>query len=206
MQFAYADELQVFTRPEAFAIKQIGAAAAQSRQKAGADRRRRPAEQLDIGDQVLIHIKHFRLAPGLKHKLSPRWLGPFRITEVIGKHRLSYRVHLPAPLHRKHNVFHVSSLKRYHSDGTYQPPALPHVDEDGLQWTVDYISDSRDAPRRQYMVHWVGGGYGWHDAVLLHGCEPKIREYWASKNLTPPDGAFPPGLDKLADLLEGKQA
>ena len=181
-------------------------AAAQSRQKAAADRRRRPAEPLEVGDQVLISIKHFRIEKGLKLKLAPRWLGPFRITEVIGTHRLSYRLHLPAPLHRKHNVFHVSSLKKFHSDGSYQPPVMPEVSDDELQWTVDYISESRDTPRRQYKVHWVGGGYGWHDAMLMHDCDAHIREFWRSRAEPPPDDAFPLSVDELSKLLEGKQA
>lgn len=71
-------------------------AASQSMQKATADRKRRPAEPLEVGNQVLISIKHFRLDAGLKFKLAQRWLGPFGITEVIGHHQLSYRVHLPA--------------------------------------------------------------------------------------------------------------
>lgn len=103
-------------------------------------------------------------------------------------------------------MFHVSSLKRFHSDGTYQPPALPAVSGDDLEWTVDYISGTRDSPRRQYKVHWIGGGYGWHDAMLMHNCEEHIREYWRSRNQIPPEGAFPLSLDKLSDLLEGKQA
>ena len=72
--------------------------AAHQRQKAAADRRRRPAEVLQVGDgvHVLIHIKHFRLAigPGLKLMLAPRYLGPFPISEILGQQKLSFRVEL----------------------------------------------------------------------------------------------------------------
>lgn len=181
-------------------------AAAQSRQKAMADRRRRPAEQLDVGDEVLINVKHFRLDPGLKLKLAPRWMGPFKITEVVGTHKLSYRVHLPAPWHQKHNVFHVSSLKKYHSDGTYQPPAVPPLQGDTIEWKVERISDTRSEPRRQYLVHWVGGGHGWLDVVRLLQCETLIREFWQKRQQTPPDDAFPMSHERVSNLLEGKQA
>lgn len=180
--------------------------AAQQRQKASANRRRRPAEELVVGDRVLIHIKHFRLKPGLKLKLAPRYLGPFLITEVIGQHKLSFRVELPTPLHRMHNVFHVSSLRKYHGNGPYQPPEIPDVEDSEMFFEVDHISDSRGVPRRQYLVHWVGGGYGWHDAMLLAGCDHHIRDYWRSRSQEPPADAFPLPLERLADLLEGKQA
>ena len=134
--------------------------AAQQRQKVAADGRRRPAEALEVGDHVLIHIKHFRLRPGLKRKLAPRYLGPFPIIEVIGQHKLSFRVELPTPLHCMHNVFHVSSLRKYHSDGPYQPPPIPEVEDSELLFEVDHISDTRDVPMRQYFVHWLGGGQG----------------------------------------------
>ena len=104
----------------------------QQRHKAAADRRGRPAEVLEVGDLVLVHIKHFRLKPGLKLKLAPRYLGPFPITEMIGQHKLSFRVELPTSPHRMYNVFHVSSLRKYHCDGPYQPPAIPKVEDSEL--------------------------------------------------------------------------
>jgi hypothetical protein len=51
------------------------------------------------------------------------------VIECVGPDNLTYRVGLPPPLHRMHNVFHVSSLRVYHSEGTYQPPAIPPVDD-----------------------------------------------------------------------------
>jgi hypothetical protein len=73
--------------------------AAQDRQKRFADKRRRPAEALKVGDKVLISMKHFELVPDVSLKLAPRFIGPFAITEVIGPNNLSYRVELPPPLH-----------------------------------------------------------------------------------------------------------
>ena len=103
-------------------------------------------------------------------------------------------------------MFHVSSLKKFHNDGTYQPPALPEVLGDDFEWTVDHISDTRDKPRRQYKVHWLGGGHAWQDAMLMHNCDAKIREFWCNRSQAPPDDAFPLGLDELSNLLEGRQA
>jgi hypothetical protein len=48
---------------------------------------------------------------GKKGKLSPRYVGPFEITQRVGK--LAYRVTLPADLAGMHDIFHVSMLRKY---------------------------------------------------------------------------------------------
>jgi hypothetical protein len=47
---------------------------------------------------------------GIKGKLDPRYIGPYRILEKCGS--LAYHVELPSELSGIHNVFHVSQLKR----------------------------------------------------------------------------------------------
>ncbi|KAG8474789.1 hypothetical protein CXB51_031478 [Gossypium anomalum] len=56
------------------------------------------------------HQKSF----GHKGKLSPRFIGPYEVSERIGP--VAYRLILPPELERIHNVFHVSMLRRYRSD------------------------------------------------------------------------------------------
>jgi transposase InsO family protein len=179
---------------------------AQQRQKAQADKHRRDAPNLKVGDKVLIHMKHFRLPKGLKLKLAPRFLGPFPVSACIGPANLSYRVHLPPPLHRMHNVFHVSSLRVYHGDGTYQPPPMPPVEDGVLAFQGDYISDTRDSgARRQYRVHWLGGGDTWEFARKLHGGESMIAAFWTSRNEPVPEDGKPWSTELLTRVLEGEQ-
>jgi hypothetical protein len=82
---------------------------AQSRQKSYADRRRRNLE-FEIGDQVFLKVSPMKgvLHFGKKGKLSPRYVGPFEVKEVVGP--VAYRVALPSELAGVHDVFHVSTL------------------------------------------------------------------------------------------------
>jgi hypothetical protein len=85
---------------------------AQSRQKSYADNRRRPLE-FKVGDRVFLKVSPIRgvMRFGKKGKLSPRFVGPFEITQRVG--RLAYRIALPPDLIGTHDIFHVSMLRKY---------------------------------------------------------------------------------------------
>nr|GFC25723.1 putative reverse transcriptase domain-containing protein [Tanacetum cinerariifolium] len=53
-------------------------------------------------------------------KLNPRYVGPFKVLEEIGK--VAYKLEVPEELRRVHNTFHVSNLKKCHAD---EPLAVP---------------------------------------------------------------------------------
>ena len=46
----------------------------------------------------------------VKGKLSPRFIGPFKISERVGE--VAYRLELPNQLSDVHDVFHISQLKK----------------------------------------------------------------------------------------------
>ena len=54
---------------------------------------------------------------GKKGKLSPRYVGPFEVLVKVGA--LEYRVALPPKLEKIHNVFHVSSIRKYVYDASH---------------------------------------------------------------------------------------
>ena len=67
-----------------------------------------------VGDLVLLSIQKIALHhPSLRHKISPRWIGPCEILECIG--RSAARMQLPSTLTALNlrAVFHISVLKRY---------------------------------------------------------------------------------------------
>jgi len=85
--------------------------AAQARQKSYADKRRKPIE-FAVGDHVYIKVSLMKGVQrfGVKRKLAPRYLGPYRILEKKGN--VAYKVQLPAELRAIFPVFHVSQLKK----------------------------------------------------------------------------------------------
>ena len=84
--------------------------AAQSRQKSYADNRIRPLE-FEVGDRVFLKVSPLRgvMQFGKKGKLSPRYIGPFEITQRVGK--LAYRIALPPDLVGTRSEEHTSELQ-----------------------------------------------------------------------------------------------
>ncbi|GJT94233.1 putative reverse transcriptase domain-containing protein [Tanacetum coccineum] len=88
---------------------------ARSRQKSYADVRRKPME-FQVGDMVMLKVSPWKgvIRFGKRGKLSPRYIGPFKIIERIGP--VAYKLELPDKLRGIHNTFHVSNLKKCLAD------------------------------------------------------------------------------------------
>jgi hypothetical protein len=84
---------------------------AQTRKESYADNRRRPLE-FEEGDPVYLKVSPLRGMRRfkVKGKLSPRYIGPFRVFRQVGE--MAYQLELPDNLSDVHNVFHVSQLKK----------------------------------------------------------------------------------------------
>ncbi|WVZ80318.1 hypothetical protein U9M48_027804 [Paspalum notatum var. saurae] len=84
---------------------------AQSRQKSYSDKRRRPLA-FEEDDHVYLRVSPMKGVHrfGVKGKLAPRYIGPFKITERCGS--VAYRLELPPHLAAVHDVFQVSQLKK----------------------------------------------------------------------------------------------
>jgi hypothetical protein len=95
---------------------------AQTRQRSFADNRRRPLE-FEEGDHVQLKMSPLRGMRSfkVKGKLSPRFIGPFRVFRKVGE--MAYQLELPDNLTDVHNVLHVSQLKK-----------CLRVTEEQLQW------------------------------------------------------------------------
>ena len=77
--------------------------------------RRRPLE-FEVGDHVFLKVMPKRgvVRFGKRRKLSPRFIGPFKILERVGT--IPYRLALPPSMSSVYELFHVSMLQRYTPD------------------------------------------------------------------------------------------
>ena len=127
--------------------------AAQDRQKAYADRERRP-EAFEVGDKVLLRVSPTRGVKrfGMKGKLSPKYIGPYEILERVGE--VVYRLALPPSLARVHDVFHVSQLRRYISDPSHvlRPEEVQLSDDLTYEEVPVQILDRQDRVLRNKTV------------------------------------------------------
>jgi hypothetical protein len=89
--------------------------ATQSRQKSYADPKRRRME-FQVGDEMLLRVLPTKgvVRFNIKGKLSPRYIGPFKILARVGK--LAYCLELPESMKGVHNVFYISMLWKYFWD------------------------------------------------------------------------------------------
>ena len=80
---------------------------AQSRQKSYADAKRKEVTY-EIGDRAYPRVSPLRGVKrlGVKGKLAPRFVGPYRVLECMGE--VAYKLELPEGLSGVHDVFHVS--------------------------------------------------------------------------------------------------
>src|SRR3989337_576071 len=88
---------------------------AQSRQKSYPDSKRKEVVY-DIGDRAYLRVSPLRGVKrfGVKGKLAPRFVGPYRVLERMGE--VAYKLELPEGLSGVHDVFHVSQLKKCHAE------------------------------------------------------------------------------------------
>ena len=91
---------------------------AQSRQKSYYDNSRRKVE-FEVGDMIFLKVAPMKgvMRFQKKGKLSPRFVGPFKILKHIGI--VAYELALPPTILGVHNVFHVSLLRKYIPDPSH---------------------------------------------------------------------------------------
>ncbi|XP_068657884.1 uncharacterized protein [Aristolochia californica] len=81
-----------------------------------------------VGDYEWLCLWQYRqhsLAGPARHKLSPKYFGPFAIIRCVGP--VAYQLKFPDTA-KLHDVFHVSLLKPHKGPAPSSPPFLPPVD------------------------------------------------------------------------------
>jgi len=100
---------------------------------------------------------------------------------------VAYQMDLPKEL-KIRDVFHVSLLHPYKSDGTVQPPP-PSLIEGQEEFEVHMMLDHRDrlvstkGHKREFLVRWLGYGPEhdtWEPEENLQNCQESLGRYWKS--------------------------
>ncbi|KAA3483519.1 pol protein [Gossypium australe] len=119
-------------------IEVLETTAAQDQKNAYTDKKRNDIS-FEIGDKVFFKVSPWKkvIRFGLKGKFSPHFRGPYEVLERIGP--VAYRLTLPSKSSKIHNMFHVSTLRRYRSnpDHVVQVEALEV--EPNLSYEEEYV-------------------------------------------------------------------
>jgi hypothetical protein len=119
-------------------------------------------------------------------KLDIRQSGPYKVIERIGSH--AYRLQLP-PSAKIHDVFHVSLLTAFrppkYPGQAAEPPGPVEITDDGEEYEVANIVDSRRHPRTgrlEYLVEWLGyegtdEQTSWEPKENLSGSQDSLDEF-----------------------------
>ncbi|GJT06203.1 putative reverse transcriptase domain-containing protein [Tanacetum coccineum] len=112
--------------------------AARDRQKSYAENRRKPLE-FSVSDKVLLKVSPWKgvVHFGKRSKLSPRYVGPFKIVERVGP--VAYRLRLPQERVGIHDTFHVSNLKKCLADVNLHVPLEEIRIDDKLRFVEEPI-------------------------------------------------------------------
>ncbi|SGY27583.1 BQ5605_C127g13345 [Microbotryum silenes-dioicae] len=141
----------------------IGARLDQTHQ---ANKHRRPDDPaFRTGSYVYLSTKNLAVPEGMKSKLLPRYIGPFRIRAAIPA-TSSYDLELPPAMSRVHSRFHARLLRPYvENDAERFPgrdPAVLFVEDvadaaDNSAIPEQIVRDRRNARgNRSFLVRWIG--------------------------------------------------
>lgn len=137
---------------------------AQDRQKAYADARFRRPHDFKKDDLVFLSTRNLKFKTGRK-KLHPKFIGPFKIIDMVPGSNNAAKLALPASYSRIHPVFHVSLLRPYLGDPhSCSPPAVEPPVEDGMpMYAVEKILSTRlrrigkgKRKVQEFLIKWEG--------------------------------------------------
>src|SRR6266478_1829385 len=142
-----------------------------------------PLSQFHLQEQVWLDTSHLKL-PHQKAKLTPKCLGPFKITQEISP--VAYQLELPTNW-QIHDVFHASLLTLYHEttahgpNFTRPPPDLIDEEEEYKVKRIVAHQQFGRSKRLQYLIKWKGypeSDNTWEPADQVHA--PDLIKHYQS--------------------------
>ena len=148
------------------------------------------------GDEVLLDTT-FSPLPS-RDKLSPRWMGPFRVLEQTAPN--TYRLDVPSSW-RAFSEFNVEHLRRYLrrppelGGDEAEPPPVPGLDGKPEHEVAAILKFAVRAGRPQVLIRWAGldaSGDTWEPLENLTNCEEAIRDFERARGVVLPRVPPPP--------------
>ncbi|QRV96227.1 Transposon Ty3-I Gag-Pol polyprotein [Ceratobasidium sp. AG-Ba] len=151
--------------------------ASRVRQTEQANKHRKPAD-FKVGDLVYLSSKNMRLPPRFSRKLTPKYIGPHRIIQVVTE-GASYKIELPRELSARgiSPVFHALNLRIHVPNDDRKFPGrsgeqIIALDKEPKEWAVDKIlthaGKGRDA---EFQILWKSGDKSWESFERIRHLE-----------------------------------
>ena len=134
-----------------------------------------------IGDLVWFSVRNIGLRhPSRRHKLSPRYIGPLKIIEIVG--RSAVKLDLPQSV-GIHPTVSISQVKPFIPRIGTPPPPVSIGGE--LEWEVEAITDhnlikpkGKKPSLVEFKIKWKGNYEdSWHEFRDLEGCISSLEHY-----------------------------
>lgn len=156
-----------------------------------------PGPQLKRGDKTYVRAKNFATKRASK-KLDSKYVGPFMVEEQVSP--VNYRIALPMDT-RKHQVFHVSQLKKADATTPLQK-RIHHETLEEDEFEVERILKHQGSGKSiRYLIKWKGypnSENTWEPLDNLNNCGRKMIEYHATLTRQPMKTTNP-GMDQQAN-------
>ncbi|KIJ43627.1 hypothetical protein M422DRAFT_253216 [Sphaerobolus stellatus SS14] len=170
------------------------------KQMVQANKRRHPAD-FDKGDLVYLSTKNLKLPKKRARKLTPKYIGPFRIVDVIEK-GATYKLEMSKELKKRgvNPTYHASLLQVHILNDDRRFPGhqlaqLPGFGEKPREWAVERIlQHSGKGVDSSFEVLWNTGDKTWFNYNQIKGIEA-LETYLEAM-----------GVKRVADLPRGRIA
>jgi RNase H-like domain found in reverse transcriptase/Reverse transcriptase (RNA-dependent DNA polymerase)/Integrase zinc binding domain/gag-polyprotein putative aspartyl protease len=155
---------------------------AKDRMKANHDKKVVSDHLYEVGQYVWLNIRNISIRhPSLRQKLLPKFIGPLKIIEVIG--RSAVKLDMPAAI-KVHPTISVSLVKPFMARaGTQIPPVVINGE---LEWEIEAILNHNVVKAKQrgkpglveFKVRWKGDYEdSWHELIDFENSMPTIEAY-----------------------------
>ncbi|GJS90110.1 retrovirus-related pol polyprotein from transposon TNT 1-94 [Tanacetum coccineum] len=163
------------------------------------DRRLKPL-YFEVGDKVLLKVSPWKGAVrfGKRKKLSPRYIGPFKILARVGP--VAYTLELPEELKGNHSTFHVSNLKKCLAEGDVVVP-MEEIQLDDKLHMIEEPIEIVDKELTAMASEQFSSGPGLQCLTLATSCAGLVTNHIPQQPCIPPprddwDCLFQPMFDE----------